>query len=79
MALITDGHLNKSIPLINLLEFGRDYCSDHLGRFFQNKYSPPAQAVNKFVIPAKFITKNEQISAKTNFIEMELVVLFNIC
>jgi hypothetical protein len=62
MALITDGHLNKSIPLINLLEFGRDYCSDHLGRFFQNKYSPPAQAVNKFVIPAKFITKNEQIS-----------------
>ncbi len=60
MAHIADIHLNKSIPLGNLLEFGRDYCSDHLGRFFQNKYSPPARAVNKFVIPAKFTTRNGQ-------------------
>jgi hypothetical protein len=52
--------LDSSIQLIGLLEFGRDYCSDHLGRFFQNKYSPLAPNVNKFEIPAKFVQRNEQ-------------------
>lgn len=52
--------LDSSIQLIGLLEFGRDYCSDHLGRFFQNKYSPIAPNVNKFEIPAKFVQSDEQ-------------------
>lgn len=52
--------LDSSIQLIGLLEFGRDYCSDHFGRFFQNKYSPLAPNVNKFEIPAKFVQRNEQ-------------------
>jgi hypothetical protein len=52
--------LDSSIQLIGLLEFGRDYCSDHLGRFFQNKYSPITPNVNKFEMPAKFVQRNEQ-------------------
>lgn len=59
MAHITDLKLNNSIRLNDLLEFGRDYCSGQVGRFFQNKYSLPALAVNKFSIPAKFATRNE--------------------
>jgi len=60
MAHVTDIDFNSSIQLSDLLEFGRDYCSDQLGRFFQNKYSLPALAVNKFVIPAQLATRNEQ-------------------
>ena len=56
MAHITDIKLNGSIRLNDLLEFGRDYCSDQVGRFFQNKYSLPALAVNKFEIPTKLAT-----------------------
>ncbi len=60
MAPITDIHLNRTIQLRDLLELGRDYCSDQLGRFFQNKYSLPALAVNKFEIPTHLATRNEQ-------------------
>lgn len=60
MAQIANIHLDNSIQFSDLLELGRDYCSDQLGRFFQNSYSPPALAVNKFQIPAKFATRNEQ-------------------
>lgn len=60
MAQIADIHLSSSIQFSDLLELGRDYCSDQLGRFFQNKYSPPALVVNKFAIPAKLATKNDQ-------------------
>jgi len=60
MAHITDINFNSSIQLSDLLEFGRDYCSDQLGRFFQNNYSLPALTVNKFGIPAKLATRNEQ-------------------
>lgn len=59
MARITNVHLNSAAHINNLLELGRDYCSDHLGRFFQNKYSLPAKALNKFSIPARFATRNE--------------------
>lgn len=60
MARTTNFNLSKSIQLTNLIELGRDYCSDQLGRFFQNKYSLPAVAVNKFEIPAALATRNEQ-------------------
>jgi hypothetical protein len=54
MARITDIHMSSSIQLSDLLEFAGDYCSDHLGRFFQNKYSLAALEVDKFEIPDKF-------------------------
>lgn len=54
MARITDINMTSSIQFSDLLEFAGDYCSDHLGRFFQNKYSLAAQEVNKFEIPDKF-------------------------
>ena len=60
MAQIADIHLSSTIQFSDLLELGRDYCSDQLGRFFQNKYSPPALVMNKFAIPAKLATKNDQ-------------------
>ena len=60
MAQIADIHLSSTIQFSDLLELGRDYCSDQLGRFFQNKYSQPALVVNKFAIPAKLATKNDQ-------------------
>ena len=60
MARITNIRLNSATHLNNLLELGRDYCSDHLGRFFQNNYSPPARTLNKFDIPTRFATRNEQ-------------------
>jgi len=60
MSQITSLNLNSSVRLSGLLEFGRDYCSDHLGRFFQNNYSLPALAVNKFDIPTKLATRSEE-------------------
>lgn len=60
MAHITDLKLNGSIQFNDLLEFGRDYCSDQVGRFFQNKYSPHALVMNKFEIPARLATNKEQ-------------------
>ena len=65
MASTANIQLNNSIQFNDLLELGRDYCSDHLGRFFQNNYSPPALTVNKFRIPAKF-TK-DQFARKDGF------------
>ena len=62
MSIMTGIHLDSTVQLNNLLELGKDYCSDHLGRFFQNKYSQPAPEANKFKIPAKLATKNEQSS-----------------
>ena len=59
MAHITDINFN-STKLSDLLELGRDYCCEQLGRFFQNKYSLPALVLNKFEIPAKLATRNEQ-------------------
>lgn len=60
MARVIDIDFNNSIQLSDLLEFGRDYCSEQLGRFFLNNYSLPALAVNKFGIPARLATRNEQ-------------------
>lgn len=60
MAIMASIHLNSTMQLTNLLELGKDYCSDHLGRFFQNKYSQLAPVANKFEIPAKLVTTNEQ-------------------
>ena len=59
---MTDINLNKSIQISELLEFGRDYCSDHFGRFFQSKYSPQVLPANKFEIPTMFAKSNEQNS-----------------
>jgi hypothetical protein len=59
MAHMTDISLNKSIQLTGLIEFGRDYCSDHFGRFFQSKYSPPLLPANKFEIPT-FLANSKQ-------------------
>jgi len=53
-------NLNRAVRLSDLLELGRDYCSDHLGRFFQNKYSLPAKSANKFDIPARLAAGNKQ-------------------
>ena len=63
MASTANIQLSNSIQFNDLLELSRDYCSDHLGRFFQNNYSPPT-TVNKFRIPAKF-TK-DQLARKAN-------------
>ena len=60
MARITDINMSSLIQFSDLLEFAGDYCSDHLGRFFQNKYSLVAQEVNKFELPDKFRTRSEQ-------------------
>ena len=60
MASMTGIHLDSTMQLNGLLGLGKDNCSDHLGRFFQNKYSQVASAANKFVIPTKLAKKNEQ-------------------
>jgi hypothetical protein len=60
MATMAGIHLDSTMQLTSLLELGKDYCSDHLGRFFQNKYSQLAPVMNKFEIPAKLATKGEQ-------------------
>ena len=60
MASVTDIPFTQSVPLSALLEFSRDYCSDHLGRFFQSNYSLPTKAANKFRIPAHLATSTEQ-------------------
>lgn len=57
--------LNNQIQFHDLLELGRDYCSDHLGRFFQNNYSPTPQTVNKFRIPPS-LAKAQFASTKKN-------------
>ena len=54
MAHSTTVYLANTRPMNTLLETGKSYCSDHLGRFFQNKYSPPALEHNKFEIPSQF-------------------------
>ncbi len=60
MAIMARTHLDSTMQLTNLLELGKDYCSDHLGRFFQNKYSQLAPVANQFEIPAKLATKDEK-------------------
>ena len=60
MAIMANIHIDSSKKMTNLLEFGKDYCNDHLGRFFQNKYSQLTLAANAFEIPAKFIADNGQ-------------------
>ncbi len=60
MAIMASIHLDSTMQLTNLLELGKDYCSDHLGRFFQNKYSQLAPVANKFEIPVKLATKSAQ-------------------
>ena len=60
MASVTDIPFTQSVPLGALLEFSKDYCSDHLGCFFQSNYSLPTKAANKFRIPAHLATSSEQ-------------------
>ena len=60
MAIMARTHLDSTMQLTNLLELGKDYCSDHLGRFFQNKYSLLASAANQFEIPAKLASEDKQ-------------------
>jgi hypothetical protein len=60
MASVSDIPFTKSAPLSALLDFSRDYCSDHLGRFFQSNYSLPTKAANKFKIPAHLAISSEQ-------------------
>lgn len=60
MASVTDIPFTQSVPLSTLLEISRDYCSDHLGRFFQSNYSLPTKAANKFRIPTHLATSTEQ-------------------
>lgn len=60
MASVTDIPFTQSVPLGALLEFSKDYCSDHLGRFFQSNYSLPTKAANKFRIPAHLATSSDQ-------------------
>lgn len=57
MVQITNIQLNKSIQFNDLLELSRDYCSDHIGHFFQNNYSPPALKLDTFKIPANLVGK----------------------
>lgn len=60
MLQVANIHLNQAIQFSDLLELSKDYCSDHLGRFFQNNYSPPAESLNKFIIPTELATKPGQ-------------------
>lgn len=60
MAFMTGIHLDSTMQLNGLLGLGKDYCSDHLGRFFQNKYSQVVPATNKFKIPSHLVTNDEQ-------------------
>ncbi|MBA3696206.1 MAG: hypothetical protein H0W85_05490 [Methylotenera sp.] len=60
MLQVADMHLNKSIQFSDLLDLSKDYCSDHLGRYFQNNYSPPAESLNTFIISTELATKAEQ-------------------
>jgi hypothetical protein len=60
MAQLIDVNLTSPRRLSGLVEFDKDYCSDHLGLFFQNKYSLPALSINKFQIPVKLATKGEK-------------------
>ena len=60
MTQLTDVNLISPRQLSGLLEFDENYCSDHLGLFFQNKYSLPAKALNKFKIPVKLATSREK-------------------
>ena len=60
MASVADIPFTKSLPLTALLEISKDYCSDHLGRFFQSNYSLPAKAVNQFRIPMHLATSHEK-------------------
>ena len=60
MTQLTDFNLSSPKRFNGLLEFDRDYCSDHLGLFFQNNYSLPALTLNKFKIPVKFATSREE-------------------
>lgn len=62
VAHTTGINLNSSIRLTDLLEISRDYCSDHFGRFFQSKYSPPASPANQFEIPAMLAKNNKPSS-----------------
>lgn len=60
MVSVTDTPFTHPFPLGALLEFSRDYYSDHLGRFFQSNYSLPTKAANKFRAPAYLATSSEQ-------------------
>lgn len=60
MAQTAGIQLSKSMQFGDLLELSKDYCSDHLGRFFQNNYSPAPKVANKFAIPAKLATRSKQ-------------------
>src|SRR4051812_27858302 len=53
----------KPIQFDDLVELSKDYCSDHLGRFFQNNYSPPALRDDTFKIPAQFQIQGENAFA----------------
>lgn len=60
MAVIANIQLNKAVPFYDFLELNRDYCSDQLGHFFQNKYSPSADVTDEFEIPSNLISKKER-------------------
>lgn len=60
MAAIANVHLNRAVPFHDFLESGRDYCSDQLGHFFQNKYSPTAEVTDEFEIPVNLVGKKER-------------------
>jgi hypothetical protein len=60
MAQITDFDKNSPRQTSALHELGRDYCSDHLGRFFQNNYSLPMKAAKPFEIPTKLALRGEK-------------------
>jgi hypothetical protein len=55
MQTVANLSLNRTIQFNDAIELNRDYCSDHLGRFFQNNYSPPALKIDAFKIPAHFV------------------------
>lgn len=63
MPQVADVNLKSAMPFGDFFELSKDYCSDHLGRFFQNKYSPPAKIVNTFEIPAKLVANKAKPDA----------------
>lgn len=60
MAAIANVNLNRAVPFRDFLELGRDYCSDQLGHFFQNKYSLTAEVTDEFEIPSNLVGKKER-------------------
>lgn len=59
MVSIANIRLNN-LPFNDFLAIGRNYCSDQLGNFFPNNYSPLAETPNRFDIPPHLANSSQR-------------------